>query len=86
MRTLILASFLGLLLPACAGAPDSPDSIDSLDDDVTSVDGKADSFASTSTYYTVRPDLRRCAYPRCGGSWVQRVNSTTAEQYVSEID
>ena len=33
-----------------------------------------DPLASTSVYYAVREDLRRCASPLCGGYWVSRVN------------
>ncbi|HEY8223939.1 MAG TPA: DUF6748 domain-containing protein [Pyrinomonadaceae bacterium] len=54
-----------------------------------------DSLASTSTYFTLRPDLRRCASPMCGGYFVRRVNGSrtlcannryAGECYVSEID
>jgi len=33
------------------------------------------SHVSSSTFYLVRPDLRRCASPMCGGYFVRRVNS-----------
>ncbi|HMJ26230.1 MAG TPA: DUF6748 domain-containing protein, partial [Pyrinomonadaceae bacterium] len=33
-----------------------------------------DSLSSTSTFYTVREDMRRCASPMCGGYFVKRVN------------
>lgn len=54
-----------------------------------------DSLASTSTFFTIRPDLRRCASPRCGGFFVRRVNTRLTrcadgqqmtECYVAEID
>ncbi len=54
-----------------------------------------DPLSSTSTYYTVRRDLRRCAAPLCGGYFVARVNLPTtrcsnrqyqAQCYVAEID
>lgn len=54
-----------------------------------------DPLSSTSTYYSVRPDLRRCASPRCGGYFVKRVNlfltrcpdgRVANECYVAEID
>ena len=57
-------------------------------------DGKADSISSTSTYYRARKDMRRCAYPACGGYFVKRVNQRTTrcvdgvyrnECYVSDI-
>ena len=54
-----------------------------------------DSLASTSTYFTIRRDFRRCASPMCGGYFVRRVNHPrtlcangryAAECYVAEID
>lgn len=33
-----------------------------------------DSLSSTSTFYTVRRDMRRCASPLCGGYFIKRVN------------
>src|SRR5215475_9841373 len=54
-----------------------------------------DPLSSTSTYYTVRADLRKCASPRCGGYFVKRANQLltrcangrfATECYVAEID
>lgn len=54
-----------------------------------------DSLASTSTYYTIRADMRRCASPMCGGYFVGRVNQSLTrcangksqkECYVASID
>jgi hypothetical protein len=54
-----------------------------------------DPLSNTSTFYTVRADLRRCASPLCGGFFVKRVNLPLtrcpngryqAECYVAEID
>ncbi len=54
-----------------------------------------DPLGSTSTYYAVRRDLRRCASPLCGGYFVSRVNQALtrcanrkyqAQCYVAEID
>lgn len=54
-----------------------------------------DPLRTTSTYYTVRPDVRRCASPLCGGYFVKRVNDPRTrcangrfapECYVAEID
>ena len=54
-----------------------------------------DSLASTSSFYTFRRDLRRCASPRCGGYFVKLVNERRtrcadnrfqAECYVATID
>src|SRR5262245_29712520 len=33
-----------------------------------------DSLASTSTFYIVRPDLRKCASPMCGGYFIRSAN------------
>jgi hypothetical protein len=35
-----------------------------------------DSLASTSTFYTIRRDLRRCASPMCGGYFIKLVNQS----------
>jgi hypothetical protein len=51
--------------------------------------------AQAATFYSVRPDLRRCVSPLCGGYFVKRVNMSStrcadgrfrAECYVAEID
>ena len=54
-----------------------------------------DRLASTSSFYTFRRDMRRCASPRCGGYFVKLVNQARtrcadnrfqAECYVAEIN
>ena len=54
-----------------------------------------DSIDSTSTYYTVQRDFRRCASPLCGGYFIKRVNQTVtrcadgvskSRCYISSID
>lgn len=54
-----------------------------------------DSLASTSSFYSFRRDLRRCASPRCGGYFVKLVNQSrtrcadnrfASECYVADID
>lgn len=54
-----------------------------------------DSLASTSSFYSFRRDLRRCASPRCGGYFVKLVNQTRTrcadgryqrDCYVASID
>ena len=54
-----------------------------------------DSLASTSSFYSFRHDLRKCASPRCGGYFVKLVNEArtpcadnrrAAECYVASID
>jgi hypothetical protein len=55
----------------------------------------ADPLSSTSTFYLLRADLRKCASPMCGGYFVRRVNEARTrcangklmlECYVAEID
>lgn len=55
----------------------------------------ADSLASTSSFYSFRRDVRRCAAPRCGGYFVRLVNQRRTrcadnryqdECYVASID
>jgi hypothetical protein len=54
-----------------------------------------DSLASTSSFYSFRRDVRRCASPRCGGLFVKLVNQSRtrcadnrfrSECYVGTID
>lgn len=54
-----------------------------------------DSLSSTSSFYSFRRDLRRCASPRCGGYFVKLVNQTRTrcadgryqrECYVATVD
>jgi hypothetical protein len=62
---------------------------------LTTIPAARDSIESTSTYYNIRRDTRRCASPFCGGYWVRRVNREQtrcaddrymSECYVAEID
>lgn len=55
---------------------------------------EVDSLASTSTFYTIRRDFRRCASPMCGGYFIKLVNHSRTrcangrymnECYVAEI-
>ncbi len=58
--------------------------------------GKSDSVSADNwTYFTARPDLRKCMAPLCGGYWVKRVNqpktkcidgSWQKECYVADLD
>ncbi len=66
-----------------------------IQNDGTTVSESPDSLASTSTFYTLRPDFRRCAAPLCGGYFIKRVNQAVtrcadgrnmSECYVASID
>lgn len=78
MNKILMASLLALLLqPACIDTDENPpgDGEDELagESDADGEAGKADG-SDNWTYYTVRPDMRRCVFPLCGGNIFQRVN------------
>ena len=98
----LLALLVGGAFVAC-GAEDAAPKTDSADDAALGAiedspdadETKADETSSTSTYYTLRGDFRRCIFPVCGGYWVKRVNqarttcldgSTAPECYVADLD
>ncbi len=95
LRSLFASGLLLACLPACGADEGAPVDPASADADIVSEDGKTDSLSSTSTYYTMRRDTRRCAAPACGGYFVARVNASTtrcfdgvsrAECYVTSRD
>ncbi|MGZ9272459.1 MAG: DUF6748 domain-containing protein, partial [Candidatus Binatia bacterium] len=66
-----------------------------LDNGAELIPSSREPVSGNSTFYTVRPDLRRCASPMCGGYYVRPVNKQLvpcangrlmAECYVGEID
>jgi hypothetical protein len=72
MRTLsFLTLTLGLALGACADSEPTDELAGESDADGD--DGKADANG-TYTYYNLSPDFRKCAWPACGGVYVDRVN------------
>jgi hypothetical protein len=83
-----------LLVTSCAA--DAQEWLDDSTETETDVAlGAADSAASTATHFVARFDVRRCAWPFCGGYWVHRVNRTStrcadgrfaSECYVAELD
>ncbi|KAN0033375.1 hypothetical protein ACTA71_002800 [Dictyostelium dimigraforme] len=38
------------------------------------------------SYYAIRTDLRKCAYPMCGGYFVREIGSNKAEVYVKSLN
>jgi hypothetical protein len=70
-----LATLSALTLAACAGDDGVVDEL-AAEDLVDQEDSKADGDG-TYTYYTMSADARRCAYPFCGGIFVDRVNRST---------
>jgi uncharacterized protein DUF6748/Kazal-type serine protease inhibitor-like protein len=83
----------GLWLLACSGvAADADAAGDGEGIDTVAQDLQLDGGQS---YFSLRSDVRRCASPRCGGFFVQRVNLPVtrcadgrrrAECYVAELD
>lgn len=91
----LLALPLLALLALASCSPDDAFSDALLEDDLELDAEKADSYSSTSIYFLVRPDYRKCMYPLCGGSFVRRANRATvkcgdgkwaSECYVAEIE
>lgn len=72
---------LSLVAPlATAACTDATVEDEFLEDDVVDVDdSKADIAGGTYTFYTISRDLRRCAFPYCGGYWLERVNASTTK-------
>ncbi len=81
MRSLITAALAALpvlalsFVSACASDVDDELLADSTDD--ANLDGKADADNGAYTYYSIRRDMRRCAWPMCGEFQLARVNRTT---------
>lgn len=90
---LISISFLG----ACASEGEYDELAgESADDDLANADGKGDAAADgVYTYFAIRGDVRRCAFPMCGGEYLTRLNRSTtvchdgkasASCYTPELD
>jgi uncharacterized protein DUF6748 len=86
-----------LILAAALGFRPQPPTVSASNrlDSTAPVEAVPDSLASTSTYFIVRRDVRRCASPLCGGYFVSRVNRPRTrcpdgrnmnECYVAEIE
>ena len=58
---------VSLLAAILASLTFSPAATDKHLEPASAPAGAPDSLASTSSFYTFRRDLRRCASPRCGG-------------------
>ena len=76
----ILQSSLICALASCSSAAAAPQASASASIDPAAPDGTAASAtAADSAYFSIRKDLRRCAYPRCGGWFLSQVNSATTQ-------
>ncbi|MCB9593948.1 MAG: hypothetical protein H6719_14540 [Sandaracinaceae bacterium] len=94
LSTLLFAALL--LSQACAAQPGGLSDGELGPEDLGS-DGSALRVApeDSSTYYALRQDFRRCAWPFCGGYWVHELNqdltecadgTRAAECYVTDLD
>ncbi len=72
---------LSLVAPlATAACTDVSVEDEFLEDDVVDVDdSKADIAGGTYTFYSITRDARRCAFPYCGGYWLERVNASSTK-------
>jgi hypothetical protein len=91
---IIAAVFAAMTLSLGAKQPVVTQDPQAVEISASSEEPDPDSLAATSTFYSVRPDLRRCASPICGGYFVKSVNmdrtrcadgSMKPECYVGEI-
>lgn len=77
-RSLTLAAlplFSLALIPACTPEVDDELAGEASDD---GLDGKADGAPDGAyTYFAIKGDTRRCAYPMCGGHHLDRLNAAT---------
>lgn len=73
-RSLMALAAMSLSFAACSSTPDDELAGETAADDAA-LDGKADGAADgTYTYFEIWRDMRRCAYPLCGGYYVHRLN------------
>jgi hypothetical protein len=61
-------------LAACSSFADPPDEIANDSREESSVDGGADNVDGAHTYFAIMADLRKCAFPMCGGWFLHRLN------------
>jgi hypothetical protein len=69
---------------------------ETAEDDLGNADGKGDVAAGgVYTYFAIKGDMRKCAFPMCGGDYLERLNRTTtvchdgksaARCYTPELD
>jgi hypothetical protein len=81
-----LQSALICALASCSSAAAAPEASAGASIDQAAPDGTATSAtAAASAYFSIRTDLRKCAYPMCGGWFLSRVNSSTTQCHDGRI-
>lgn len=77
-------AFAALAIALTAGCA-AQSAVDPSEEDVTTEDGALSEFSRS--FVALRPDLRQCMSPYCGGFWVHDVNRATLNEiYVSDLD
>jgi hypothetical protein len=75
-----LQSALICALASCSSAAAAPEASAGPSIDQAAPDGTATgATAAASAYFSIRTDLRKCAYPMCGGWFLSSVNSSTTQ-------
>jgi hypothetical protein len=77
MLSRISFALFALSAPVLSACTDQVDDELDVDDATVGDSAKADAPGSTYTYYFVKPDLRRCAAPMCGGAFYRLANADT---------
>lgn len=70
----VLSSVMVFGLAACSSFADPPDEIASDSAEEASLVGGADDVDGAHTYFAITADLRKCAFPTCGGWFLHRLN------------
>jgi hypothetical protein len=74
------SSALICALAGCSSAAAAPGASAGVATDQAAPDGTAtNATAAASAYFSIRTDLRKCAYPTCGGWFLGRLNSSTTQ-------
>lgn len=80
MRSLLgfatLSSVLFFALAACESPSDLPDESASGSVDTATADKSTDPVNGEYAYFEISADLRKCAWPTCGGWFVNRLNQS----------
>ncbi len=79
MLSRITFAAFALTAPILTACTDQVDDELDVDDESEGDASKADAAGGTYTYYFVKPDLRRCASPTCGGVFYQLANATSTK-------
>ena len=74
-----LPSALICALAGCSSAAAAPGASEGASIDQAAPDGTATSATPATSAYSIRADLRKCAYPMCGGWFLSRLNSSTTQ-------